>query len=438
MKYSPLKLAIYLLPVLCACDMPNKEYSAKPTALKTEIRKEDGRYQLFRDGAPYQIRGAGLEFGDIRILTSHGGNSFRTWRTDNGKETGQQVLDKAFNNGCSVTMCLELERERHGFNYDDPKAVEKQFKRMKSEVLKYKDHPALIIWAIGNELNLGYSNPKVYDAVNEISKMIHEIDPYHLTTTTTAGINPQLIDDIKSRAPDIDLLSIQMYGDIVNLPKYIQETGWEKPYMVTEWGATGHWEVDTTQWGAPIEQNSSIKAKNYLERYQLAIAPYHDQCVGSYVFLWGQKQERTPTWYGMFLESGEKTEAIDVMHKIWNGNWPQNRAPGVDSVKLAGRSAYDNIYVVAGRAYDAKASISDPDNDSLNYLWEVKPESTEVKEGGDFEASPESIPGLINDPSKSEISFKAPDESGPYRLFVYAYDGNGHAAHANIPFFVSD
>ena len=25
---------------------------------------------------------------------------------------------------------------------------------------------------------------------------------------------------------------------------------------------------------------------------------------------------------------------------------------------------------------------------------------------------------------------------GEYRLFAYAYDGNGHAAHANIPFLV--
>ena len=400
MRYSPLKLTFYLLPVLCACDMRNEEYSEKPTALKTEIRMEDGKYQLYRDGVPYQIKGAGLEFGDIRILTSHGGNSFRTWRTDNGKETGQQVLDKAFKNGCSVTMCLELERERHGFNYDDPKSVEEQFKRLKSEVLKYKDHPALIIWAIGNELNLGYTNPKVYDAVNEISKMIHKVDPNHLTTTTTAGINPQLVDDIKSRAPDIDLLSIQMYGDIVNLPQYIQETGWEKPYMVTEWGATGHWEVDTTLWGAPIEQNSSIKAKHYLERYNLAIAPYSNQCVGSYVFLWGQKQERTPTWYGMFLESGEKTEAIDVMHKIWNGSWPQNRAPGVDSLKLAGRSAYDNIYVDAGKEYDAQAFLSDPENDSLNYLWEVKPRKHRSQGGRRFRSQPGKYPRFNQRPLK--------------------------------------
>ena len=73
-------------------------------------------------------------------------------------------------------------------------AVKEQFERIKKEVLTLKDHPALLIWAIGNELNLRHTNPKVWDAVNDISKMIHEVDPNHLTTTTLAGISKNEID----------------------------------------------------------------------------------------------------------------------------------------------------------------------------------------------------------------------------------------------------
>ncbi len=43
-----------------------------------------------------------------------------------------------------------------------------------SEVLKYKDHPALLTWIIGNEPDLNHTNPKVFDAINDISKMIHQ------------------------------------------------------------------------------------------------------------------------------------------------------------------------------------------------------------------------------------------------------------------------
>jgi len=33
----------------------------------------------------------------------------------------------------------------------------------------------------------------------------------------------------------------------------------------------------------------------------------------------GTKQERTPTWYGMFLSSRRATETVDVMEYIWTG-----------------------------------------------------------------------------------------------------------------------
>ena len=405
--------------------------------VKVEIKREAGDYLLYRGGKPYRFNGVGFEFGNMESIALHGGTSFRTWRTNNARETGQEVLDKASKYGLTVAMCLEVGSERHGFDYDDANAVKRQFEKVKAEVMKYKDHPTLLIWIIGNELNLNYTNPKVYDAVNEISNMIHDLDPHHPTTTTIAGINKGLVEVIAERAPDLDLLSIQLYGDIVNLSRYIKETGWTRPYMVTEWGATGHWEVSTTPWGAPIEQTSTVKANNYLERYRVAIEPYAHQCLGSYVFLWGQKQERTPTWYGMFLESGEETEAIDVMYYIWNGKWPENRSPRLDSLRLDGKSSHNAVYLQADQRYDAQVFVTDPEKDPLTYHWEVKPESTDLKEGGDFEEAPPNIEGLIENPAQSDVTITAPGQEGPYRLFVYAFDGKGHAAHANIPFYVN-
>ena len=435
MKKTILLTLLSSLLLSCTSNTSQEEVQGP---VKAEIKQENGKYQLYVGGEPFWIKGAGLEFGNVEKLAEHGGNSFRTWRTDNGKDSGKEVLDRAQANGLYVTMGIEVARERHGFDYNDEAAVAEQFERIKKEILLYKDHPALIIWAIGNELNLRATNPKVWNAVNQISEYIHEVDPNHLTTTTLAGIGKELVDDIKERVPDIDLLSIQMYADLPNLPRYIQESNWQKPYMVTEWGATGHWEVPKTEWGAPIELNSSAKADAYLERYQKAIEPHKDQCIGSYVFLWGQKQERTPTWYGIFLESGEETESVDVMHYIWNGAWPENRTPRLDSFLLEGKTAYDNVYLEPGKMYSAQVASTDPDGDALSYKWEIMPESKDLGDGGDFESTPESIPGLFEGEPAAEALFKSPAESGAYRLFVYVFDGKGHAAHANIPFFVKD
>ncbi len=403
---------------------------------KVTVAMEEDKYVLRVNEEPFYINGAGLEFGNISTLASHNANSFRTWRTENGQRSAEEVLDEAYANGIMVTMGIEVGRERHGFDYDDEEAVQNQLMEIKEQVVALKDHPALLIWGIGNELNLHYENPKVWDAVNDISKMIHQVDPNHLTTTSLAGINEKEITYIKERCSDLDILSVQMYGDLPKVPRLIREYGWEGPYMVTEWGATGHWEVPTTEWGAPIEQNSTVKANNYLERYKKGIASDTTQCIGSYVFLWGNKQERTPTWYGIFLEDGKETESVDVMHYIWNGTWPDNRTPVIKNYTLEGKVAEDNIYLENGQEYSANIEMMDFEEDSLDYRWEILPESTDLKDGGDEESRPEAIEGLVVSQEEGKVVFKAPS-SGPYRLFVYVNDGENHSATANIPFMVN-
>lgn len=432
LRHTWLKLALTAVALFPAIDGHSEPIPTLGGPAKVKIRKMDGAYKLFVNREPFYIKGAGLGGGSQEKLAAHGGNSFRTWRSGNGS----QVLDRALKNHLFVAMGLDLATERHGFNYDDPAAVARQFEAMKAQVLKYKDHPALLCWIIGNELNLNGHNPSVWNAVNDLSKWIHQVDPNHPTVTALAGIPKDVVKEIKTRAPDLDMLAFQMYGDIVNLPRHLKEADWSGPYIVTEWGATGHWEVQKTPWGAPIENDSSIKADAYLSRYQKAIAADAKQCLGSYVFLWGQKQERTPTWYGMFLASGEETETVDVLHYLWNGKWPANRSPRIQATLLDGKAATQDIHVKSGATCIAKVTATDSDHDTLTYRWEIMQESTDLGTGGDYESTPKTLTGLIRDPKQSEIELNTPSEPGAYRLFVYVFDGKGHAAHANIPFYV--
>jgi len=403
---------------------------------KVELKKnEQGENRLYVNGNEFFVDGAGLEFGNIKALAENGGNSFRTWRTEDGQRNAVEILDEAHENGLMVLMGLEIGRERHGISYDDTVFVNKQFSYVKSEVERLKNHPALLGWAIGNELNLGQKDLRIYDEVNRISQMIHEIDPNHVTTTTTAGIGKDVIDYIKEHCTDLDFMSIQMYGDIVNLQKRIADAGWDGPYIVTEWGATGHWEVARTEWDVAIEQTSKEKAAAFIERYKLAILADPINCMGSYVFLWGQKQERTPTWYGMFLENGAKTETVDAMQYLWTGKYPDDRCPSVDSFKIEGKTAYDNVKVKLSTPFNAEVFYTNFENDTLAFNWEIIPESTDHGWGGDFESRPATS---FHGAGGSSMELHAPDSVGPYRLFVYVTDTNGNAGTANIPFFVEE
>lgn len=396
---------------------------------KIEFERTDSGYSMLRDGRSFIIRGVGLEYGDITSLAAHGGNAIRNWTTDNARE----VLDSAHALGVMVALCLPVIPERHGFDYSDPQRVSEQLEYLRLEVLKYKDHPALLAWIIGNELNFDYTNPAVYDAVNDISKMIHALDPNHPTTTAVAGLGVNVLQDLESRASDLDFLSFQAYGEIFNVPEFLSEHAIDRPIWITEWGAIGHWEMERTEWGAPVEMNSSEKARVYLQAFNEVIAPHRDQIVGSFAFLWGQKQERTPTWFGMFTESGEETEAVDVMHYLWNLTWPENRSPSVHSMRLNGQSARDSIKLVSGYTYRAEVAMSDPDGDQIDYRWELKPESGALQVGGDAEREIPSLDVEFSGAGGPQITFEVP-EAGAYRLYVYGYDGAGHAAHANVPF----
>ena len=403
--------------------------------VKVEIVKTTGGYQLLRGGEPYAVRGAGMVVDDIERFAASGGNSIRTWNTAQKGQDTRALLDKAYAHGVTVALGLPMRPERHGFNYDDPDAVAAQLEFMRGEVLKYRDHPAVLVWVIGNELNHSYKNPRVYDAVNDVAAMIGELDPYHPTTTATSGFKPDVNAEILARAPELDFISFQMYGSIFRLPERLAETGFDGPFMVTEWGTIGYWETATTDWGAPVEVHSSDKADTFLRAYRDILAPLNGQLLGSYAFYWGQKQERTPTWFGMLTEDGNLTEAVDAMQYAWTGEWPENRTPRIETMLLDGKEAAASIRLMPGDAVEARIDLHDPDGDPVSYRWELKHESTATSGGGDYEEPVASLEGYLSDPGAAATSLTTP-APGKYRLFAYAADEQGRIAHANIPFLV--
>ncbi|MCB0707007.1 MAG: hypothetical protein KDC34_16945 [Saprospiraceae bacterium] len=400
--------------------------------IRVEMRQENGAWQLYRGGKPYYINGVGGQ-SYLDNAKAYGANSVRTW----GAGEAIAILDEAHARGLTVLFGLWVGCERQGFDYDDAKAVKAQLDRFTEVVKTYKDHPAILMWGIGNETDLFYSDFKVWNAINDIAKMVHEIDPDHPTMTVTAGLDVAEVQLVMERAPHIDVYGVNTYGGLIGIDKEIRSFGWTKPYVITEWGPNGHWEVPKTEWGVPIEQMSSEKAQSYQERYEKGIAADKEMCIGSYVFLWGNKQETTPTWYGVFLEDGTETEVMDVLEYEWSGKMPENRSPHIADITLDGKGRYESVYVSPGATCKLETQVTDPDGDVLQYKWELLPESTDIKSGGDAEAKPEPVEIVLRPGSAGGVlNFKAPKKEGAYRLFAYIYDGNGNAATANIPFYV--
>jgi len=399
---------------------------------RTEIVETNGLYRLLRDGKPYEVKGAGCsDTSDAALarLKAAGGNSIRTWGI--GDDT-QALLDRAHKHGITVTLGYWLGHTAHGFDWTDQKRLDDQFAKVQEAVRKYRNHPAVLMWALGNEMEMGGNDtPTLWKEVERLAKMVKKEDPTRPVATVVAEMNREKVQRLDTYAPSIDLVGINSYGGLRTLGTRLKEFGWKRPWMVTEFGPMGQWEVPKTPWGAAIEPTSTAKAKLYAENYANVIKGNPGWCLGSYVFIWGNKQEETATWFGMMLPSGENLGAVDEMTKGWTGKYPANRAPILEAVTLSiGQE------VGAKTRFRATAKATDPEGDNLQIFWQVKEESTDKKTGGYAEAAPPSVDTAVKVNGRLEAVVESPDKPGPYRLFIYIRDGKGNAAVGNVPFMV--
>jgi hypothetical protein len=128
------------------------------------------------------------------------------------------------------------------------------------------------------------------------------------------------------------------------------------------------------------------------------------------------------------------------MQRLWTGTWPQNRAPTIQHLAIHGFSDPRSVYLEGAATYRAEVKTTDADSDPLTFVWDIRPE-VKIPKGsyaGSLEKRAKPIDGLIRDPARRQVEFTAPQAAGPYRIFVTIFDGNGHAAYGNIPFFVTE
>jgi hypothetical protein len=399
--------------------------------VRVELRQiEGGGWRLLRAGEPFFIKGAGGS-GGMKLLADCGGNSVRTWGADEGL---QYQLDEAQRLGLTVAVGLWLGHERHGFDYNDPKQVAEQFERSRKAILRYKDHPAVLMWGIGNEME-GYAkgdNPAMWKAVNDIAALAKQLDPNHPTMTVIAEIGGERVPCIHRLCPAVDVIGVNSYGGGPTLAKRYRAAGGTKPFLFSEFGPAGAWESPKTAWGAPIELSSTAKADVYRKTYESSVLAEKDKlCLGSYAFVWGSKQEATTTWFGILLPDGSRTAAADTLTELWSGRPPANRCPQIRSLQIAGETE-----VAPGAVVRATLDATDPEKDAIQVQWQVHREAEQHATGGDRQAVPPTYPDAIIRSDSTSAEVRAPAERGGYRLFAFVRDGHGGAAVANVPFNV--
>ncbi|MCG2612708.1 hypothetical protein LZZ85_00390 [Terrimonas sp. NA20] len=403
---------------------------------KVFILRNGKKFTLYRNGHPFFIKGA-AGTGHLARLSQAGGNTLRTWDTTHL----QQILDDAAANNIAVIAGLSLPFSfTHSF-YDNTSLVTAQFNAYRDVIRKYRSHPALLMWSLGNEVDFPYSYHfrRFYKVYNELLDMIHQEDPDHPVSTAIINVDRRNILNIKMKVPDLDLITLNTFGKLSQIDRTLSELTWcwNGPFLISEWGTNGPWEAEYTVWGAPIETTSTNKAQQYLERS--AMLPVNSpRFLGACCFFWGQKQESTHTWYSLFSEDGKASETVNVLQQIWTGTTPTHHAPSVKYMLLNGKGAQNNILLQSDGSYTAELLMDESQQpDSTTVSWEILAEDWVRKDPSELNLNkPATINAQRSADATNKWLFRAPKQEGPYRIFVTVFDNKGYFSTANTPFYV--
>ncbi len=381
-------------------------------------------FRLTRGGEPYFVNGVGVDGGSLPAAAAAGANSIRIW----GSDRLGQVLDEAQANGLTVCAGLWLGHPRHGFDYGDPAQLARQTEMVRRTVVAYKDHPALLAWALGNEMEGDGRDDRIWRHIEELARLVKSIDKNHprLTVIAELGEGGHKIPSLERLCPSLDLIGINSYGPVSTVAERYARAGGTRPYLITEYGPIGWWESSKTAWDAPIEPTSTQKVEAYSRAYD-AIQADPKTCLGGYAFLWGWKQEATATWFGLQLPSGERVGAVDLLTERWTGKPPTNRCPVVNGLRVEGGTSRPS-----GDTLRVTLEATDPEGEELVVRWSFLKEG-KARGGGDRDPKPDALANVILESGNHHALLRLPKEPGAYRLFVTLVDAHCGSATANVP-----
>jgi len=401
------------------------------------INKTGDKYQLIRNGKSFYIKGAsGKSY--IKELAEAGGNTLRLYDTINL----QNNLDEAqkYNIAVIVDIILPLFKENSNI-YIEEKNNEEVYLKIKTVVNKYKDHPALLIWNLGNEINyplpLTRKSRRFIKVYNKMIDLIHLEDPNHPVGTSLAGVSRKFF-SINRNSPQLDLIGINCFSSIKNVKQRVKIISYFTsimPYYFSEWGINGPWEENKNKWMTILEYSSTQKGEIYKNIYSTYVKQ-DDQSIGSLAFYWGFKYEGTPTWFNVFDSEGRKSETYYSLKKVWSNNYSHNDTlpPKIKEMKLDGKIDY-NLVFRPNQMIEAEIQIGNETNDKLDFKWEIY-EDGWGKKRWKFNKNLDVFQAYNKISKKNGVRFASPFKDGAYRISVNIYDEYGNFATSNMPFYV--
>ncbi len=388
-----------------------------------EVAKDKTGYHLMVNQKPFYIQGVGVgkaigKNGEnyLAMAKELGANAVRTWGADQGT---QSYLDEARKQGLWVDAGIWI-------NYADGKTVtyldgSKYGQEKENEILDYvkrfKDHPAILSWNIGNECIFFTKDPEEREALckflDQLVQKVKKLDPNH--PVIYASVNSLDLPYLKKYVPSIDIVGMNIYGSVIG-----SQSGWEaldfgKPYVVTEFGPLGPWDLPKDTFGKMVEQDDRSKSQQYRNHWSL-IKERRGKNIGGFVFHIGETSQESMTMWNL-NEGTNKKESFVVMQKFYGASNGKDHAPIIEALNGLPET------IPAGKPVEIELKAKDPEGAPLTYEFRASTSTQDVLEYYVNVDVPIEVQG-----EGPKATLIAPSKAGIYRIYGFARDQTGHSA----------
>ncbi len=406
---------------------------------QTIVQKTDNNWTLLVDGKPFEIKGATFGYDkDIENYDSYfkdlnflGVNSIRTWAT--GDNT-QQLLDAAQKHNIKVMVGIWMRHGRPGmedddsFNYlDDKKGMEAMYTNAVNTVEKYKNHPAVLTWSIGNEVYLNMATDAEKEAYSKllerICSKIKKIDANHPITSVDAWTFG--LEWWQKFVPSIDIYGLNSYGAGAGyLASELTKRNIDKPYIITEFGVTGEWDIKAEKNGIKIEPSDQ-------QKYDAIAKGYHDWItskpanLGVYVFHYASGDEFIAPWLFTHHNNMYRPQYWAI-REAYTGQKPLNYVPVIENFELPDSEMQSGLWV------PVTLEVSDVENENLEISFHYNQRTGSRKRRDQIKVL--NFRGNLNDGFKVHL----PKEDGAIKVYVNAKDTYSNVGIASTSIIVID
>jgi hypothetical protein len=421
MKTAAVVVALGLL----AHPLQNLAWSQSPP-LSVRIQKETTGWVMRVDGKPFYIKGVGCNDAQsdgvdyLGLVAETGANTVRIY----GDAT-EEYLDLAARHGLKVNVGFWTNAIRKNWkeSYRDPTHTANLKEKALAYVRRFKNHPAVLTWTMGNETFIFSEKEEEREAygyfLEDLVQAIHKEDPNHPVIYSSSYT--RCLPYLKRLVPSIDIVGVNVTGGAGSAIAWAEKNEFDRPVIVTEFAPLGAWEMRHDPNDMPYDPFDHMKADTYLSSWR-QMQDNQRSCIGGFAFVMGAfRNQDSLTWYNMNY-GGLKRAGFWTVREIYTGQKPTNRPPKITGFLVTPVSGLRRKTWTSVRV-DAR----DADHDPLQIDYMI----TNIANDPLIVEKPIFYPTAVASDELGMASVQVPNKKGIFRIYTTVKDGQGNIAIAN-------